>query len=103
MPMAAMMSMIPRVLALDAALKIVTERAGVLKRVDESRPKEVAGVRVVGRDTVDGYRFELENGGWLLIRFSGTEPLIRIYTEVPEKRLVPELLKAGRELAGLPE
>jgi alpha-D-glucose phosphate-specific phosphoglucomutase len=79
------------------------ERAGVLKRVDESRPKEVAGVRVVGRDTVDGYRFELENGGWLLIRFSGTEPLIRIYTEVPEKRLVPELLKAGRELAGLPE
>jgi len=79
------------------------EREGVLKRVDESRPKELAGVGVVGRDTVDGYRFELENGGWLLIRFSGTEPLIRIYTEVPEKRLVPELLKAGRKLAGLPE
>jgi len=79
------------------------EHEGVLKRVDESRPKQLAGVGVVGRDTVDGYRFELENGGWLLIRFSGTEPLIRIYTEVPEKRLVPELLKAGRELAGLPE
>jgi alpha-D-glucose phosphate-specific phosphoglucomutase len=79
------------------------ERESVLKRVDESRPKQLAGVGVVGRDTVDGYRFELENGGWLLIRFSGTEPLIRIYTEVPEKRLVPELLKAGRELAGLPE
>ena len=60
-------------------------------------------MRVVGQDTIDGFRFDLENGGWLLIRFSGTEPLLRIYTEVPEKALVPELLKAGRELAGLAE
>jgi alpha-D-glucose phosphate-specific phosphoglucomutase len=79
------------------------ERDGVVQRVAAARPKELAGVGVVGQDTIDGYRFELENGGWLLIRFSGTEPLIRIYTEVPEKRLVPELLKAGRELAGLAE
>lgn len=78
------------------------ERDDVLRRVDESRPRELAGIAVVGRDMIDGYRFDLENGGWLLIRFSGTEPLIRIYTEVPDPALVPRMLAAGRELAGLP-
>lgn len=77
------------------------ERDNVLRRVDASRPRELAGVAVVGRDAIDGYRFDLENGGWLLIRFSGTEPLIRVYTEVPDRALVPRMLEAGRELAGL--
>jgi phosphomannomutase len=71
--------------------------------VAAARPKSVAGVAVVGADNKDGFRYELENGGWLLLRFSGTEPLLRIYTEVPDKALVPQLLKAGRDLAGLPE
>jgi phosphomannomutase len=75
----------------------------VLDRVAKARPESVAGVKVTDQDATDGYRFNLANGGWLLLRFSGTEPLLRIYTEVPDKALVPELLKAGRELAGLPE
>ncbi len=54
------------------------------------------------RDTVDGFRYDLEDGGWLLIRFSGTEPLMRIYTEVSKPDLVSRLLEAGRELAGVP-
>jgi phosphomannomutase len=79
------------------------ERDDILRRVDASHPRELAGITVVGRDEIDGYRFDLENGGWLLIRFSGTEPLIRVYTEVPEKALVPKMLEAGRKMAGLPE
>ena len=79
------------------------ERDDVRRRVSESDPQRLAGVRVTGRDTLDGFRYHLEDGGWLLIRFSGTEPLMRIYTEVPEPDLVPRLLKAGRELAGAPE
>jgi phosphomannomutase len=43
----------------------------------------------------------LEDGGWLLIRFSGTEPLIRIYTETTNQQKVQQILAAGRELAGL--
>ncbi|MGD0766178.1 MAG: phosphoglucomutase/phosphomannomutase family protein [Dehalococcoidia bacterium] len=81
----------------------VAEKDAVLARVAAARPKSVAGVAVVGADNKDGFRYELENGGWLLLRFSGTEPLLRIYTEVPDKALVPQLLKAGRDLAGLPE
>jgi len=80
-----------------------SEKDAVLGRVASARPESVAGVRVTDQDAQDGYRFNLENGGWVLLRFSGTEPLLRIYTEVPDKALVPGLLKAGRELAGLPE
>ena len=78
------------------------EKDAVLARAAALRPESVAGLKVVSRDTIDGFRFKLENGGWLLLRFSGTEPLIRIYTEVPDRALVPTLLAAGRELVGLP-
>jgi phosphomannomutase len=77
------------------------ERDEIWRRVGESRPQRLAGLRVTGRDTVDGLRYDLEDGGWLLIRFSGTEPLMRIYTEVSKPELVPRLLEAGRELAGV--
>ncbi len=79
------------------------DKESVQRRVAAARPASVAGVKVTGRDDTDGFRFNLENGGWLLLRFSGTEPLLRIYTEVPDKALVPSLLKAGRQLAGLPQ
>jgi len=78
------------------------ERDEVWRRISESRPERLAGLRVTGRDTVDGFRYHLDDGGWLLVRFSGTEPLMRIYTEVPAQELVPRLLDAGRELAGVP-
>ena len=47
----------------------------------------------------DGYKFVLEDGGWMLIRMSGTEPLMRVYCESTRKSLVPELLQAGVKLA----
>jgi phosphomannomutase len=55
---------------------------------------------VTSRDTVDGFRFTLGDKGWLLFRFSGTEPLMRIYTEVVgDQSLVQKVLDAGREIA----
>jgi phosphomannomutase len=78
------------------------ERDEIWRRVGESHPQRLAGLRVTGRDTIDGLRYDLEDGGWLLIRFSGTEPLMRIYTEVSKPDLVPRLLEAGRKLAGVP-
>jgi len=45
-----------------------------------SELKEVAGLKVIGKDTLDGCKLLFENG-WLLVRASGTEPLLRIYTE----------------------
>lgn len=77
------------------------EKETVMQRVGQSKPAHLAGLPVTGIDTTDGFRFHLQGSGWLLIRFSGTEPLLRIYTEVQEESLVPKLLAAGKELAGI--
>jgi alpha-D-glucose phosphate-specific phosphoglucomutase len=75
-------------------------KARIVSAVEQAEPREVAGYKVTSTSTLDGYLYNLEGGGWLLIRFSGTEPLMRIYTEVPDPARVPEVLEAGRVLAG---
>jgi len=78
------------------------QRDAILKRAREARPDAVAGMAVTAIDTTDGYRFALGDHGWLLFRFSGTEPLLRIYTEVVgDESLVPRVLAAGREMLGV--
>ncbi|MEE8345964.1 MAG: phosphoglucomutase/phosphomannomutase family protein [Dehalococcoidia bacterium] len=77
------------------------ERTLVEARLPELKPDIIAGLRVTGIDTKDGLRFKLEDGAWALIRLSGTEPLMRIYTEVPREELVPVVLAQCRELTGV--
>lgn len=77
------------------------QRAAVQARMDSAEPGEIAGQEVVRIDRKDGYKFWFADNGWLLIRFSGTEPLIRVYTETPRAELVQPILDAGLELAGL--
>jgi phosphomannomutase len=52
-------------------------------------------------ETTDGYKFHFEGGGWMLIRFSGTEPIIRVYCEVLQEDRVQPVLEDGLRLAGL--
>ena len=78
------------------------QKTELIERLSRARPERLAGLRVVQTDTTDGFRFCLEGGEWLLVRFSGTEPLLRIYTEVQDQGLVQKLLAAGKELVGLP-
>jgi phosphomannomutase len=75
-------------------------RESAIARVAAATPDTIAGTRVTKKDDMDGFRFEFE-GGWLLVRPSGTEPLLRIYTEVTDKALVKPVLEAGREIAGV--
>ncbi|MBC8448485.1 MAG: phosphoglucomutase/phosphomannomutase family protein [Chloroflexi bacterium] len=70
-------------------------------RLDSARPEHIAGLKVTAIVTVDGYKFVMEDGGWLLVRFSGTEPIIRVYCETTRQDLVPAILQEGLELAGL--
>ncbi len=76
-------------------------RDEVVARVRQARPSQVAGLAVRQLDTTDGFRFHLEDGGWLLIRFSGTEPIIRVYTETTHRDKVRQILEEGLALAGL--
>ena len=65
------------------------------------RGRTLGGIAITERITIDGYKFLMEDGGWLLVRFSGTEPLIRIYTETTRKEKVAAILADGQKLAGL--
>ncbi len=64
-------------------------------------PAELAGepvARTVALDTGDGFKFFLEDGSWLLIRASGTEPLVRVYTEATTADAREAMLVAGERL-----
>jgi phosphomannomutase len=65
------------------------------------KPETIGGLRVTGLNTTDGYKFGLEDGGFLLIRFSGTEPIIRVYTETTHKDRVRDILQDGLRVVGL--
>jgi phosphomannomutase len=79
------------------------DRETIRQRILTANPAQIGAMRVTGLDTTDGYKFNLEDGGWLLIRFSGTEPIIRVYTETTRQDRVEPILKDGVSLLGLDE
>ncbi len=62
------------------------------------KPDVVAGEKVAAIQTLDGIKLLLANGAWLLFRFSGTEPVLRLYAEAPTTTKVEELLSFARDL-----
>ncbi|GAI46362.1 unnamed protein product, partial [marine sediment metagenome] len=77
------------------------ERQVINNRIRDNFPESIDGVRVVSSDTTDGFRFILADTTWLLIRFSGTEPVLRIYAESNTPARVEKLLEVGKGLAGV--
>jgi alpha-D-glucose phosphate-specific phosphoglucomutase len=76
-----------------------TRREAIKARLAAIQPAKLAGVKVVAKNLTDGYKFILEDGSWLLIRMSGTEPLMRVYCETTKKSQVAKLLADGVKLA----
>ena len=71
------------------------------QQIITANPATIGGLKVIGLNAMDGYKFLLEDGGWLLIRFSGTEPILRVYCETTQKDRVQAILKDGLRIAGL--
>jgi phosphomannomutase len=71
------------------------------EKILAANPATLGGLAVTGLDMTDGYKFTLEDGGWLLIRFSGTEPILRVYTETTHQERVKAILEDGLRVAGL--
>ena len=86
---------------IDTRLPDLAFAAAARKRLDSALPATIGGKKIVDKVTMDGYKFVMEDGGWLLVRFSGTEPLIRVYTETMDQSAVQAILQDGLRLAGI--
>jgi len=71
------------------------------QRILDAKPTTLGGLLVTSLDTTDGYKFTMEDGGFMLIRFSGTESIIRVYTETTRQDCVKAILEDGLKVAGI--
>lgn len=71
----------------------------LVRRLVESAPTEMASQQVMGLNTRDGVKYLLADDSWLLIRPSGTEPVLRVYAEAHTSAAVQSLLDEGARLA----
>jgi phosphomannomutase len=86
---------------IDIRLTDMSMRHAAKARLDALDVTKVTlgGHQVTELVTLDGYKFVMDDGGWLLIRFSGTEPLLRVYTETTDGPAVQAILADGKKLA----
>ncbi|MBB6647891.1 phosphoglucomutase/phosphomannomutase family protein [Halobellus ruber] len=75
-----------------------SEKERVIDDLEATLPETVAGRAIADVVTLDGFKLLLEDGSWLLVRPSGTEPKMRVYAEAGSRGRVDELLAAGRDL-----
>lgn len=77
------------------------DRKRITEQLADHQPKDIAGVKVARVRSDDGFKFYLEDGSWVLFRTSGTEPLIRIYSEAADAAAVQARLSAIEDIVGL--
>ncbi len=77
------------------------ERQAIIEWLKSNPPDKIDGAEVLRVDTWDGFRYALAGGGWLLIRFSGTEPVLRLYAESGSPERANRLLEEGKRIAGI--
>ena len=72
-----------------------------MRTLREAAPEKLGGhavAKIVHLDTNDGTKFFLDDGSWLLVRLSGTEPLVRVYAETRSQDELTPLLDAGEQM-----
>lgn len=84
----------------DIRLRTFIAKDEMVKRLLNNVPEQIAGQSVVKVDSYDGVKFHLADDSWLLVRPSGTEPVLRVYAEAGSDEAIDAMLEKGRELAG---
>jgi phosphoglucomutase len=77
-------------------VKLNDEIARNLKEKLEQEPSEIGGLKIESINRMDGVKFIFTNKSWMLLRPSGTEPMVRIYAETENKDDLEVLLEQGR-------
>ncbi len=86
---------------LDLRLSAPVAKARMVERLAGQAPGSIGGVRLSQVNVLDGVKYILEDESWLLIRPSGTEPVLRVYAEAREPAGVQALLDYGKSLAAV--
>ena len=84
---------------LDLRLADMEARRRLEVLLAESTPREVAGTAVQNVITTDGIKLRMGESHWLMLRFSGTEPLLRLYCEAPDAGRVETVLSWAKQFA----
>jgi phosphomannomutase len=84
---------------IDLPLASMDVRSRLLEQLQTSPLKEIAGQGVIDCLTIDGYKFRLADNSWLMIRFSGTEPVLRLYCEAATLKQVHQTLDWAKNWA----
>lgn len=83
----------------DMKLSRPVDKAALSRKLVETAPDAISGVAMEELRTSDGIKYYLADGSWLLIRPSGTEPVLRVYAEAPSDERVKALLEFGEGIA----
>lgn len=84
---------------IDLPLASMEVRAKLLEQLQKEPLKEIAGKSTIDCQTIDGYKYRLADQSWLMIRFSGTEPVLRLYCEANTLEQVHNTLAWAKEWA----
>lgn len=84
---------------IDLPLASMEARSRLLQELQDNTPQDIAGQAVTHCLAIDGYKFDLADESWLLIRFSGTEPVLRLYSEAATMDRVKANLNWARDWA----
>ncbi len=84
---------------IDLPLANMEVRSRLLQQLQNQPLTEIAGLAVIDCQTIDGYKFRLADQSWLMIRFSGTEPVLRLYCEAPTLEQVHQTLAWAKNWA----
>ncbi|OYD99572.1 phosphoglucosamine mutase [Nostoc sp. 'Peltigera membranacea cyanobiont' 213] len=85
---------------IDLPLANMQVRSRLLQQLQTQPLTEIAGKAVIDCQTIDGYKYRLADKSWLMIRFSGTEPVLRLYCEAPTIEQVHQTLVWAKQWAG---
>ncbi|MEH2155422.1 phosphoglucomutase/phosphomannomutase family protein [Nostoc sp.] len=84
---------------IDLPLANMQVRSRLLQQLQTQPLTEIAGLGVIDCQTIDGYKYRLADQSWLMIRFSGTEPVLRLYCEAPTIEQVHQTLAWAKQWA----
>ncbi|MBN3961657.1 phosphoglucomutase/phosphomannomutase family protein [Nostoc sp. NMS8] len=85
---------------IDLPLANMQVRSRLLQQLQTQPLTEIAGKAVIDCQTIDGYKYRLADKSWLMIRFSGTEPVLRLYCEASTIEQVHQTLAWAKQWAG---